>query len=91
MYIFREIVKKERESERSNMYSFLSTLDEVKQEYVTVEKNVIAPCDGVVFFIEDKKAGAIKDKTDEYIVVYVVSYFDDYTSFCAWYKNIRNE
>jgi hypothetical protein len=62
----------------------------VKPEYVRVEKKVIAPCDGVVFFIEDKKVGAIKDKTDEYIVVFVVSYFDDYTNFCTWYKSIGN-
>ena len=82
--------KKKEKAERTNMYSFLSTLEEVKPEYVTVEKKVIAPCDGVVFFIEDKKAGAIKDKTDEYIAVYVVSYFDDYTNFCTWYKSIGN-
>jgi hypothetical protein len=62
----------------------------VKPEYVRVEKKVIAPCDGVVFFIEDKKVGAIKDKTDEYIVVFVVSYFDDYTNFCTWYESIGN-
>lgn len=50
------------------------------------EKNIKAPCDGVAFFVDVKKNGEIKDIEDEYIAIYVVSYFDDYSDFSAWYK-----
>ena len=53
--------------------------------HVTVEKTLTAPCDGVVYFIEDEKSGEVKEKPDKYIAAYVVSYFDDYTDFCKWY------
>lgn len=47
---------------------------------------VKAPCDGVVYVIKDKKQGEVKDKMDEYVEIYVVSYFDDYEQFCKWYR-----
>lgn len=50
------------------------------------EKNIKAPCDGVAFFVDVKKNGEIKNKKDKYIAIYVVSYFDDYSDFSAWYK-----
>jgi len=41
-----------------------------------VEKNITAPCDGVVNIVEDKREGA-GWMPDEYMSIYVVSYFDD--------------
>ena len=52
-------------------------------------KELTAPCDGIVFFMDDKRQGEDKDNPDEYdeyIVVYVVSYFDDFNDFTQWYK-----
>lgn len=58
---------------------------ESSQEYDVIENTIEAPCDGMVFFIKDKKKSKIKDKMDEYIAIYVVSYFDDYSDFSDWY------
>ena len=50
------------------------------------EKNIMAPCDGVAFLVDVKKNSGIANIEDEYIAIYVVSYFDDYSDFSAWYK-----
>lgn len=78
--------KELKKNESARMSVLLATMEELNPEYVTVEKYITAPCDGVVFFIESKKNGAVKDKQDEYIGVFVVSYFDEYTEFCTWHK-----
>lgn len=62
---------------------------EIVKNGITEEKELLAPCDGVVFFIEDEEDG--KDEERTYLVVYVVSYFDDYEDFVEWYKTARKE
>ena len=58
-------------------------------EYFSEEKSIVAPCDGIVYFIDGRQSGIIKDK---YIAIYVVSYFDDYSKFVAWYqKNLQHQ
>lgn len=51
------------------------------------EETIQAPCNGIVFYIEDEKYDSSKEETRKELVVYVVSYFDDYKDFCKWYKN----
>lgn len=69
--------------ERNNPYIFMLFLS---QETTTIEeRNITAPCDGIVFYAEYDKKGEISDKMDKYIAVFVVSYFDEYASFCKWY------
>ena len=59
-------------------------------DYKITEKTIIAPCNGIVFSINDEKCGESKDNTDKYISIYIVSYFDDYDDFHSWYrKSIR--
>lgn len=59
-------------------------------DYKITEKTIIAPCNGIVFYINDEKCGESKDNTDKYISIYIVSYFDDYDDFHSWYrKSIR--
>ena len=47
--------------------------------------SIEAPCDGIVFFAfigkEDKTGEEIKN-----LVIYVVSYFDDFNQFYLWLK-----
>lgn len=51
------------------------------------EENVIkAPCDGIVFFINDSRKSEVNGKQDEYVVAYIVSYFDYYNDFDKWFK-----
>lgn len=59
-----------------------------KQDIITAEKekNLIAPCDGVVFFVEGEEHDSSKGETRNMIFVYVVSYFDDYAEFCQWHE-----
>lgn len=51
------------------------------------EITLTAPCNGIAFFIEDKVESEAANKKDEYISVYVTSYFDEYNDFCKWYRN----
>ncbi len=60
---------------------------EIKQE-----EKIYAPCDGVVFFLEDREKDAETGKKMKYIAAYVVSYFDDYQKFSIWYwKNKKRK
>ena len=64
------------------------TLD--KQTFVvkTAYKTVTAPCDGIVFFVNDeRKSSEQAGEKEKYLLIYVVSWFDDYDDFCAWRKN----
>ena len=55
---------------------------EVKEEVKEIE----APCDGIVFFINDSRKSEVNGKLDEYVVAYIVSYFDYYDDFDKWFK-----
>lgn len=64
--------------------------EEVNESY-TVKKKlriITAPKDGIAFFAKTKKKSAFSGKEDEYLCVYVVSYFDEYSDFCKWVENI---
>lgn len=55
--------------------------------FKTVYKTVIAPCDGIVFFVNEERKNSEKgEKKGKYLLIYVVSWFDDYDGFCAWQK-----
>lgn len=54
----------------------------------TAYKTVTAPCDGIVFFVDDeRKSSEQAGEKEKYLLIYVVSWFDDYDDFCAWRKN----
>lgn len=54
----------------------------------TAYKTVTAPCDGIVFFVNDeRKSSEQAGEKEKYLLIYVVSWFDDYDDFCAWRKN----
>ena len=55
-------------------------------ETVIEKKTLTAPYDGIVCFIKSNKKGAVLERMDKFLEVYVVSYFDDYAEFCDWYK-----
>ena len=61
---------------------------EQKEAYYSAskEKSIVAPCDGIVYFVNGKKNGIKKDKSDKFIAIYVVSYFDDYSEFVVWHQ-----
>lgn len=57
-------------------------------DFVRDEMKIIkAPCDGIVFYIEDKIYDSDFDKHISNWTVYVVSYFDDYDSLYKWHTN----
>lgn len=89
-YNEKKLKKKEKSNDSYGSSLFRAMLresmDVATQEYDTIEKDIKAPCDGVAFFVDAKKNGAVKDKADEYIAIYVVSYFDEYSVFSAWHK-----
>lgn len=49
-------------------------------------QNIIAPMDGLVYYIEDEIKNKTTYKSEKFVMVYVVSRFDDYGAFCNWYK-----
>ena len=55
-------------------------------ETVVEKKSIMAPCDGVAFFIESIDNGNAIGQSEKYLEAYVVSYFDDYADFCDWHK-----
>ena len=57
-----------------------------EQQNLPAEKTILAPCDGIVFFIEGKTLLSATQITMECVYAYVVSYFDDYKDFCQWHK-----
>ena len=48
-------------------------------------KIISAPCDGLLFLVNDYRKGDAPNQNDKYIAVYVVSYFDEYETFRKWY------
>lgn len=95
LILYEESVKKKNQNSNSSdiLSSFeaiLKALEAVSESIgATSETNcetVTAPCDGIVFFIESSKKGAVAEQMDKYLEVYVVSYFDNYAEFCDWHK-----
>ena len=62
------------------------TLISYKKEGDTKATDIIAPCNGILFFMEDEKNSVVKGESDTYLNIYVVSYFDEYEKFCKWHK-----
>lgn len=83
--VYTEKVKKTSETGLFTFFMFMCKEDD--SLYDKKEKTLIAPCDGIVFFIEDKINSKVAEKMDEYLSIYVVSYFDEYEDFCKWYRN----
>ena len=50
---------------------------------------VTSPCNGIVHLIKYKKEDEEKKEIEEYIAIYVVSYFDDATELCNWFNTIQ--
>lgn len=70
-------------------YDKLSVVREKKQDLFRSSeiktkkqtKKILAPCDGIVYYVDFEKQSRIEGKMDHYMAIYVVSYFDDYDSF----------
>lgn len=65
-----------------------TTIIEYEEEVNKELRKITAPKDGIAFFAKTKKKSAVSGKEDEYLCVYVVSYFDEYSDFCKWVENI---
>lgn len=48
-----------------------------------------SPSNGIVHFIKFVKKDEEKKEAEEYIAIYVVSYFDDATELCNWFNTIQ--
>lgn len=90
---YKERVRKHQDKMTSVYKPFISSEERFamnqdidESNYNITEKTIEAPCNGVVFFINDTKHGESKKNDDKYILIYVVSYFDIYEKFCEWYK-----
>lgn len=59
------------------------------QDYTSVER-IASPCNGIVHFIKYEKKDEEKKEVEEYIAIYIVSYFDDATELCNWFKMVQN-
>lgn len=90
LVLYEESVKKKKQNSNSSYSSpFLAAVmatSETNYETIVEKRTLNAPCDGVVFFIESNKKGAVSEHMDKFLEVYVVSYFDDYAEFCDWHK-----
>lgn len=86
---YEESVKKEIKKTGSKSTSFASFFTNAildNESNTTKERRTVtAPCDGILFFVEQKGNG----KVNKYLEAYVVSYFDDYKEFCEWHKKQR--
>lgn len=85
--IFKYTQKSRRETDRNSMLYLFGQLTTVIEE----EKVMKAPCDGIIFFINDNENEEISAELDENIVAYIVSYFDDYSCFKAWLRDEKKE
>lgn len=87
-YEEKEIVKDTSNS--SSIYfprrNVLGAMSEEGAKERAGTKKIVAPCDGVLFLIEDEERDVKNNELRKYVVAYVVSYFDDYTEFCKQYK-----
>jgi hypothetical protein len=55
----------------------------------SVNREIVAPENGVVYFVNRSVKGKVKECNDMYLYVYLVSYYDDYDKFWSWYKSIQ--
>lgn len=78
------------EEEESNNNTGLYRVEESKPR---VKKTITAPCNGIVYFIENniKRVIQNQNKYDKYLNVYVISYFDKYEDLCEWHKEHQHE
>ena len=81
----REMSEKERWLEQGSFF----WANESQEKLAKKEENIYAPCDGMVFFLEDSEKDAETNNEMKYITVYVVSYFDDYQKLSRWYRKNR--
>lgn len=81
----------ERYSSAFASLRFSSSLNESYYETILEKKSIVAPCDGVVFFIESIDNRNSIGQSEKYLEAYVVSYFDDYADFCDWHKGKTTE
>lgn len=51
------------------------------------KKSISAPKDGIVYFIENAIRNENTNSSEKYVMVYVVSGFDNYEDFCRWYRS----
>lgn len=58
------------------------------QNYTSVER-IASPCNGIVHFIKYEKKDKEKREVEEYIAIYVVSYFDNATELRNWFNTIQ--
>lgn len=79
-------IEQEQKEAHDSAADSILTMGMLEPEYVSKEKSIVAPCDGIVYFVDGKKNGIRKDKPDEFIAIYVVSYFDDYSEFVVWHQ-----
>ena len=92
MVLFEESIKKKKQNSNASYSSsspFLAAVmatSETNYETIVEKRTLNAPCDGILFFIESYKKGAVSECVDKFLEVYVVSYFDDYAEFCDWHK-----
>ncbi len=81
---YEEVIKSEKVT--GSLFSpFMASAISSDATMDVEKKSIIAPCDGIVFYVNDYKKGKILDKVDKYMAVFVVSFFDDYDCFCNWY------
>ena len=79
-------IEQEQKETHDSASDSLLAMRLLEPEYISKEKSIVSPCDGIVYFVDGKKNGIRKDKPDEFIAIYVVSYFDDYSEFVVWHQ-----
>lgn len=53
------------------------------------KKNIItAPCNGVLYYMTDKRENKARTDKNKYVVICVISYFDEPGKISSWYKDI---
>lgn len=53
------------------------------------EKTIFALADGVVYYIRDDIKNKVTGMIENFVMVYVVSRFDNYDAFCEWYQDLK--
>lgn len=68
---------------------------EIKRVYGEVyeagkqEKTISAGADGMVYYIRDDIKNKVSGMIENFVLVYVVSRFDDYDAFFEWYQDLK--
>lgn len=67
----------------------ICSLREKTSDGLNNKENIItAPCNGIVYYLSDKRGVDDEIAFDKYIAIYVISYFDKPAELCSWYKDI---